>query len=79
MSDAASGTGAMSIRILLLVLLGAPMVGWLWETLNRLLSGHVEPVRLLISIPVAIAFWLLLRALGRTVERWGDTRDDRTS
>ena len=75
MGDAASRTGPTGIRILLLVLLGAPLVGWLWETLNRLLSGHVEPVRLLVSIPVAVAFWLLLRALGRTVERWDDARD----
>ena len=68
-------TGGMTIRILLIVLIGAPMVGWLWETLNRLFSGLVEPARLLISIPVAVAFWLLLRALGRTIERWADARD----
>ena len=74
MDDSAPHTGAMAARILLQVLLGAPLVGWLWETLNRLLSGHVEPLRLLVAVPAAVLFWLLLRYVGRTVERWADSR-----
>jgi hypothetical protein len=54
----------------LFVLLGTPLVAYLWDTLNRLFAGIVEPVRLLIAIPAAILFYLLLRAMARAVQAW---------
>lgn len=58
------------LAILLLVLVGGPLVAYLWETLNRLMAGFVEPVRLLIALPVLVLFALLLRFVARLVERW---------
>ncbi len=46
------------------VLLGIPLVGYLWETVHQVLSLHAEPLRLLISVPVLAVFLLLLRWLG---------------
>ena len=74
MSDRPVGTAGLMVKILLLVLLGAPLVAWLWDTLNHLLSGIVEPTRLLIAVPVAFVFFLMLRWLGRIIEGWADTR-----
>ena len=70
MTHASNGTGRLVGAILLLVLLGVPFVAYLWETLNRLLSGIVEPVRLLIALPVAVVFLLLLRYIARTIDGW---------
>jgi hypothetical protein len=53
--------------ILALVLVGTPVVAYIWETLNHLLSGRVEPLRLLITIPVIAIFYVLLRLVGRVV------------
>jgi hypothetical protein len=55
--------------ILLQVLVGVPFVAYLWQTLNALLAGIVEPVRLMISVPVAIVFLFLLRYIARGIER----------
>lgn len=65
-----NGTGRLVGAILLLVVLGVPLVAYLWETLNRLFSGVVDPVRLLVSLPVALVFVLLLRYIARSIERW---------
>lgn len=36
-----------------LVLVGAPMAGYLWETLHQLLALQIDGRRILISLPVA--------------------------
>jgi hypothetical protein len=59
------------------VLVGFPLVGYLWETLNQLFSGEVHPGRLLISIPLLIVFAGLLALLSRTVRRWEAERQER--
>lgn len=46
--------------MLALVLVGAPMAGYLWETLHQLLALHVDSRRILISIPVLALFVGLL-------------------
>lgn len=61
--------------ILLLVIPGGLLIAWLWETLNRLLAGHIEPARLLISVPVLAVFLLLLRYMARTIAAWDAARD----
>jgi len=54
----------------LFVVVGFPLVGYLWETLNQVMSADVNPGRVLISIPVllALAGWVAL--LARRVRRW---------
>ncbi|MDQ7041779.1 MAG: hypothetical protein Q9M35_12655 [Rhodothermus sp.] len=54
----------------LVVLLGMPVVAYLWETLNQLLSLHVNPMRLLISLPLLVVFIVWLRWVARQAQRW---------
>jgi ABC-type proline/glycine betaine transport system permease subunit len=58
------------LAILGLVLVGGVLVAYLWETLNQLMTGYVDWVRVLVSLPVLAAFALLLRFIGRRVEGW---------
>jgi hypothetical protein len=71
---ASPGFGALVAGIAVFILLGVPLLAWVWESLNRLLSGIVEPSRLL-GAAVALALLLLLwRVLARTVQRWDAAR-----
>ena len=73
MSGTPSSTGGelrLMLRIGLFVLLGSPLVGFLWETLNQVLAGRIEPLMLLGFLPAAILLGLLLRSMGRAVESW---------
>jgi hypothetical protein len=62
-----------AVRLLLgmlgFVLVGTPLVFYLWSTINELLSGHVG-VRDLLALPVLGLFVVLLIILGRSVSRW---------
>lgn len=58
------------LLILLFALLGTPLVAYLWDTLNELVALHVNPVRLLIAIPVLLVFIGLLKLLAIQVRRW---------
>lgn len=61
--------GAMAV----FVLLGLPLVGYLWETLNELLALEADATRLLISVPVLALLGGLLWMLSKAVGRWQDT------
>lgn len=52
------------------ILIGFPLVAYLWETMNELFAGHVRPLQLLIAVPVGILFYLLLRFMARSVLSW---------
>lgn len=69
-SDRDPGFGRVMGGIGLFTLLGTPCVAYLWETLNLLLAGIVVPMRLLISVPVLVVFALILRWMGRVIQRW---------
>ncbi len=60
----------LMFSILGLTLLGGALFAYLWETLNRLLSGQFEPTRILVSVPILIAFALLLRFMARVIQSW---------
>jgi hypothetical protein len=60
----------LTFAILLPVLVGGFIVAYLWETMNRLASGIVEPLRLLLALPALIGFAILLRYMARAVDRW---------
>lgn len=51
------------------LVLGIPLVAWLWETLNEVLSLHVDARRLLISIPLLALLGVLIRAAARAIPR----------
>jgi len=66
--------GAFVLRIGLYVVLGAPLVGYLWQTVNEVLALHFDPIRLLVAVPVAALLAGLLVLLNRSITRWlGET------
>jgi len=65
------------LRIGLVVFLGTPLVAFAWETLNRLLAGILEPVHLLLLVPVGFLLYLLLRYTSRAVQSWDGASDRR--
>lgn len=56
--------------IVLFVVVGTPMVAFLWETLNRTLAGNFDALRVAISVPVLALLYALLILLARFVQRW---------
>jgi hypothetical protein len=59
------------------VVLGIPLVAYLWESLNQLLAGRVHAPRVLVSVPLLVAFAGLLWAGGRTLRRLAAPPPDR--
>jgi hypothetical protein len=53
--------------IAVFTILGIPIAAFLWETLNRVMAGVFDPVRIGISIPLLLLFAGLLYVMGRTV------------
>lgn len=68
----ASGPGMTGLigAMLLFVVVGAPMVYYLWTTVNEVLAGHIDGARLGISIIVLLIFLGLLSILTRSIRRW---------
>ena len=64
------GTGVLIGAMLGFVIVGAPMVYYLWTTINELLAGHIEWARVGISIIVLLIFLGLLGILTRSIRRW---------
>ena len=60
--------GAMALA----VIAGTPMVWYLWEVLNELLSGRVDGFHALVAVPVLFLFTALLVVLSRLVRRWDE-------
>jgi hypothetical protein len=61
--------GRLVGMIALYTVLGIPLVAFLWETLNRVMAGYFDPVRIGLSIPVLILFMVLLRFTARAAYR----------
>jgi hypothetical protein len=61
--------GRLIAMISLFALLGTPLVAFLWETLNRLMAGWFDPVRIVISVPALVILYFLLRYMGRVTQR----------
>lgn len=58
------------------VVLGTPLVAYIWETLNLLVAGHVNLTRLVILVPAIVLFAGLLILLSRSVANWESERAD---
>jgi hypothetical protein len=61
--------------ILGFVLVGTPLVAYVWETLNQLMAGHFNGRRVAIGAVAALVLAALLRFLARSVWRWEETRE----
>ncbi len=62
-------TGTLIAIVGAFVIVGAPLVYYLWSTINEVLAGRFEGVRLLISGIVLLIFVGLLTILSRSVRR----------
>ncbi len=62
--------GRLIAGITVFVIAGAPMVAYLWETLNMALALHVTAARVLVSLPVLAVFAGMLYLLSRRVQAW---------
>lgn len=65
-----TGFVPLAAGMALFVVVGIPLVGYAWETLNQLLSGRISPTRLLATLPVLALMAVLLVLLSRRVRRW---------
>lgn len=61
-------------RMAVFVVLGLPLVGFLWHSLNRFLSGSFEPWRLGASLAAALLLAGLLHLLAGRIRRWESER-----
>ncbi|MEJ2503247.1 MAG: hypothetical protein P8177_08000 [Gemmatimonadota bacterium] len=68
-SQVERGTGALIAVIAGFVVVGAPLVYYLWTTLNEVLAGHFDGSRLLVTAVVLLIFVGLLTILSRSVRR----------
>lgn len=60
----------------LFVIIGTPLVAYIWETLNLLVAGHVDLVRLAIALPATALLAGVLVLLSRSISRWEGARRD---
>lgn len=67
-------TSRLVLGIGAFIIVGVPLVAYLWESLNQLFSGDIQPRRLLIALPVAVLLYLLLRFLSRSIQSWDSAR-----
>jgi hypothetical protein len=58
------------------VLIGAPLVAYVWETLNVLLTGQVDFGRIGLAVLAAIVLAVLFRLMRRSISRWETERVD---
>lgn len=70
------GLGTLIASMAVFVVVGMPLVYYLWSVLNELLSGRVEWGRLGLAVPVAAVFVGLLVLVTRALSRW-ETRPTR--
>lgn len=69
--------GRLTVTLAIFVVVGTPLLAYLWETLNVLMTGVVDGGRLLLALPVAALFVGLLLLLARVVRRWEGEREER--
>lgn len=53
--------GKVFLLMALIVVIGVPMVGYVWETINQLLALQFDVVRVGITVPVVVVLWIFLR------------------
>jgi hypothetical protein len=61
------------------VLVGTPLVAYLWDALNRLMTGTIDGRRLAIGAVAALSFAAYLRLLMLVLWRWEGTGGHQTT
>ena len=65
--DSGLGMGRVLAIMIGFLIVGAPMVFYLWTTINELLAGHWDGSRFLVSLVVLAVFAGLLVFLSRVI------------
>lgn len=69
-ANANASPGKTLLLMAIFVVVGLPMVAYLWDLLNDLLAFKADPVRLLIGVPVLLVFAGFLKLLARRLRQW---------
>ncbi len=59
--------GKLVTSLAVFLIIGAPMAFYIWHTLSDLLAGSFRSSALLVSLVLIVAFFVVLRFLGRYV------------
>ena len=62
-------TGRLVRMYIGFVVLGIPMIAYLWGVVSDVLAGHLRVGRIVVAILVTLVFFGMLRTLARTVQR----------
>ena len=58
------------------VIIGTPLVAYIWETLNLLVAGRAEVLRLVFTLPAAALLAGVFVLLTRTIAGWEGERKE---
>jgi hypothetical protein len=64
------GFGRLMLVMAAFVVIGTPLVYFLWTALNDVLAGRLDGRHLAFAAPALVLFLVLLRYLARAVRRW---------
>jgi hypothetical protein len=70
MSSPEPSPGKLVLLILAFVVIGIPVVAFVWDALNHLFAGDVTGRWLLTAVAGLAALGLLLMLMGRTLTGW---------
>ena len=70
MSSHDPGPGKLVLLILAFVVIGIPVVAFVWDAFNHLFAGDVTGRWLLTAVAGLAALGLLLTLIGRTLTGW---------
>ncbi|MEM8532327.1 MAG: hypothetical protein AAGF95_15895 [Chloroflexota bacterium] len=58
------------VQMVLFVIIGTPMVAYLWEIINKVLALSATPTQILFGIPVLILFVGFVAILTSRIRKW---------
>lgn len=66
---ARASVGPVFLTLAATILIGVPLLAYVWETLNRVFAGHFDGRRIAITVPVGLVLIGVLIVAGRTLGR----------
>jgi hypothetical protein len=64
------GFGGLMASMGIFVVIGTPLVYFIWKVVNDLLTGHVGTIRMVMAVPALVVLWVVLGWLARSIRRW---------
>lgn len=74
MSSSAPSVGRLVAWIFGLVIVATPFAAYVWETLNHLMMGNVDPLGLLLAAPALLGLLGIWWQMWRAIQRWEGER-----